>query len=177
MATRLWLNLYGVGTVINRRNSGLLAAIMIAASAFLSACALSPVDPPSSELFSQMQPVGDVAMPAPQPLPDRPRAALLTLEDVQFMAFDTSGAQRLGVRDAIGEANTRLAEHCSAGFNELATSYDTLLGHAQAQELHFNRLGERWSEAEGDLQRQRFEHGAETWANRALLVLAIGLAL
>jgi hypothetical protein len=159
------------------KSKGLLVAVMLSLCTLTSACALSPMQAPASDLFAQMQPLGDASMPMPQALPERPRAALLTLEDVQLMAFDPLGARQLVARDSIGEANTRLAEHCSAGFNELAVSYDTLLDQARDHERYYNRLGERWAQAETDLQRQRFEHGLETWANRALLVLAIGLAL
>lgn len=158
-------------------NKGIALLCLSLVPLLASACALSPAQAPASDLFTQMTPIGDVDMPAPAALPDRPHAAALVVNGAELLAFDAAGAQRLIVRDQVGEANTQIAQECSAGFNTLSASYDHLLAQAKDHERVYNRLGERWAEAENDLQRQRVVHGAEAWLNHLLLLAAIGLAL
>lgn len=149
---------------------------MIAIATSLMGCASAGVKPPTSALFSQMQ-KPDITMPAPVALPARPQAAAIRAAGTDYVGFDASAAKQLLIRDEIGEQNTDLATECSAGFNEVAGAYGVLLDQAQAQERMFNQVGQRWADAENDLQRQDVIHETENWINRALIVLAVGIAL
>lgn len=151
---------------------GAVAALMLS----LSACAMSPVDAPQSDYFAQLA-KADSTMPAPADLPSRPHATMLTVQNVDVFAFTAEQANQLMARDLIAEANTTIAKECSAGYNEVTGAYDILLMQAQQHEQIYNRLAERWADAENDLQRQRMSFGVETWANRALMAVAVGLAL
>lgn len=157
-------------------NKGLRLLVALILPMLAAGCALSPTKPPQSTLFERMQAV-NAAMPPPAALPPRPHAAVLQSGDEQFMAFDASGALQLAVRDEVAQSNTRAAAQCSAGFNGLSVAYDDLLEKARQHEQLYNQLGQRWADAENDLQRQRTMHGVDNWVNRALLLLALGIAL
>jgi len=155
----------------------LIVAFLLIAIVALAGCA-SAVKPPESQFFSEHSPATAVAMPSPAPLPARPSAELAATPGGEAMLFEPSAALQLLLRDEIGEANTRIAAECSAGYAELSGAYDVLLEHAQALEQRYNLLGSHWAEAETELQRQDTAHAAENWFNRLLLLLAaLGLAL
>lgn len=152
---------------------GIIAALC---ALTLSACGLQPARAPRSEVFSQLAPVS-VHMPAPAELPPRPQAQVLATDGGDYMAFDAEQAARLLARDEAAAANTDIAGQCTAGYNELAGAYGDLLERAQQHEAAYNQLAQRWADAENDAQRERVIHDAENWINRALLLLALGLAL
>lgn len=142
----------------------------------LSGCASAPLQGPQSSLFSGYA-VPDVAMPRPAALPERPRAALLQTPQGDLLVFDAAAAQQLLLRDRVAEQNTELAGHCAAGFDAQAEAYAVLLRQAQAQEQLYNHLGQRWADAERQLDAEQRSRAVENWFNRALLFAVLGLAL
>lgn len=154
----------------------LLAAGLTLLILILSGCSGAPVKAPSSELFAKMQ-KPEVSMPAPATLPQRPDATLLSHSGQEFMGFDARAAAKLLIRDEVAEQNTVIAGQCSAGFNEMSSAYAVLLDEARAHERTYNLVGQKWADAEAQLQRESLTHAVENWLNRALIFLAVSLAL
>lgn len=143
---------------------------------FMSGCASQAVQAPRADLFGQML-KPDMVMPAPAPLPARPAAQHMVAQGGDLFVFDAAGARQLLARDQVAEYNTELAGVCAMGFNEIAGAYGVMLDQAQHQEQAYNLVGEKWAAAETQLQREGVIQEAESWVTRALLFIAVGLAL
>lgn len=140
---------------------------MLCMLALLVGCTTTPV--PRLDVMAKAT-APAIEMKGPVALPERPRAAPLKLEGLDYFAFDAQGAQRLIARDLVCEANTQIAAHCAAGFTNLSTSYGLLLQQAQLLEQQHNYMAERWAQAEEQIRQRDRERLIETWLTRILLL-------
>jgi hypothetical protein len=148
---------------------------LLLAAFLLVGCAAQPIEPPRIEVFSKADRKG-LEMPAPATLPPRPSARLVNDPAGDLAAFDKDGALKLIARDKVCEANTEIARHCAAGFNDLERERQVLLQQALLLEQQHNYMAERWAQAEQELRQRERERAIETWLTRLLLAGAFAAA-